>query len=160
LAKRGGRSRSTFGKKGEHVAEAIAVDPKRSAMMARIGQRNTLPEMSVRRWLHRAGYRFRLHRRELPGRPDITLPRHNLVVFVHGCFWHRHPGCSLSYMPKSRIEFWSSKFDTNVARDERVQRQLEEQGWTVAVVWECETRKVEALDRRLRELLPKVRRAR
>jgi len=137
------------------VAEATGIDPKRSAMMARIGQRDTVPELAVRRSLHRSGYRFRLHRRDLPGTPDITLPRYKTIVFVHGCFWHRHPGCRFAYMPKSRVDFWDKKFQTNIARDGRVQQQLEQRGWTVLVVWECETVEAGALDRRLRNLLGK-----
>jgi DNA mismatch endonuclease, patch repair protein len=135
------------------VGELVRIDPKRSAMMARIGPRDTAPELAVRRSLHRLGYRFRLHRRDLPGCPDITLPRHKLIVFVHGCFWHRHPGCRFAYMPKSRVEFWKSKLEGNAARDQRVRHALEHQGWTVLVVWECETQGPEALDRHLRKLL-------
>lgn len=82
--------------------------------------------------------RFRLHRRDLPGSPDIVLPRHRVVVFVHGCFWHRHPRCRLAYTPKSRQEFWSAKFDENVARDRRVKRKLRRLGWRVVTVWECQ----------------------
>jgi DNA mismatch endonuclease (patch repair protein) len=128
-------------------------DPKRSAMMARIGPRDTAPELAVRRTLHRLGYRFRLHRADLPGKPDIVLPRHRTVFLVHGCFWHRHPGCRFAYRPKSRVEFWESKFKRNVARDRKVERELREGGWTVHVVWGCETRDPLALERRLREAL-------
>src|SRR5262245_3613248 len=117
----------------------IGTDPKRSAMMARIGSRNTKPELLVRRALHQLGFRFRLHRRDLPGKPDIVLTRHNLVILVHGCFWHRHPECRFAYMPKSRVEFWRAKFDRNVARDQQVQSALADLGWRVCVVWECET---------------------
>lgn len=142
------------------MAETTAIDPKRSAMMARIGQRDTAPELSVRRSLHRLGYRFRLHRRDLPGRPDITLPRHRTVVFVHGCFWHRHPNCRYAYMPKSRVEFWSQKFAKNVERDARVQRELEACGWNVVTVWECETFDADQLEARVRKLLQHKRRVR
>jgi len=135
------------------VSEAKAIDPKRSAMMARIGPRDTAPELTVRRTLHRLGYRFRLHRKDLPGRPDITLPRHRVVVLVHGCFWHRHPDCRYAYTPKSRVEFWTKKFQQNVERDARVQRELEARGWTVLTVWECETFDTDRLDTRLRKLL-------
>ncbi|MGH6779374.1 MAG: very short patch repair endonuclease [Bradyrhizobium sp.] len=135
------------------MAEAYLVDPKRSAMMARIGSRDTAPELSVRRSLHRLGYRFRLHRRDLPGRPDITLPRHRTVVFVHGCFWHRHPNCRYAYTPKSRTEFWIRKFEQNVARDERVQRELKARGWNVITIWECETFDADRLESRIRGLL-------
>lgn len=135
------------------VSDANAIDPTRSAMMARIGQRDTQPELTVRRALHRLGYRFRLHRRDLPGKPDIALPRHRTVVFVHGCFWHRHPNCRFAYTPKTRIEFWQNKFDANVARDIRVQKELEARGWTVVTIWECETFDTANLDTRLRVLL-------
>ena len=131
------------------VRKAYTIDPKRSAMMARIGQRDTQPELTVRRSLHRLGYRFRLHRRDLPGTPDITLPRYRLAVLVHGCFWHRHPRCRFAYTPKTRVEFWSRKFDQNVARDKTVNRKLRALGWTVLTVWECETFDSVALTQRL-----------
>jgi DNA mismatch endonuclease, patch repair protein len=131
------------------VRQAISVDPKRSANMARIGQRDTAPELAVRRSLHSLGYRFRLHRPDLPGKPDITLPRHRLAILVHGCFWHRHPRCRFTYTPKTRVEFWTHKFDQNVARDRRVDRELRSMGWTVLTVWECETFDSVALTQRL-----------
>lgn len=118
--------------------------------MARIGQKNTAPEIAVRKLLHRLGYRFRLHRTDLPGKPDIVLPRHKKIIMVHGCFWHRHSNCRFAYTPKSRIEFWEAKFDLNVARDKRVSQALERLGWKVLVVWECETRSEDELDLRLR----------
>ena len=96
--------------------------------------------MIVRRVLHGAGYRFRLHRRDLPGSPDVVLPRHRLAVFVHGCFWHRHTGCPRTTTPKTRAAFWASKFAANIARDERATAELGRLGWRVHVVWECETR--------------------
>ena len=111
----------------------------RSWNMSRIRGRNTQPELAVRSALHRAGYRFRLHRKDLPGRPDIVLPKHRTVVFVHGCFWHRHPGCRFAYTPKSRVAFWQKKFDDNVARDRRNVRALRALGWRVITVWECQT---------------------
>jgi DNA mismatch endonuclease (patch repair protein) len=120
-------------------------------MMARIGPRDTAPELAVRRALHRLGY-FRVHRRDLPGKPDVVLPRHRTIFLIHGCFWHRHPGCRFAYMPKSRVEFWKNKFDGNIARDSKVIRELQERGWTVQVIWECETHDP-GLDRRLREAL-------
>lgn len=135
------------------MREAISVDPKRSANMARIGQQDTAPELAVRRSLHSLGYRFRLHRRDLPGKPDITLPRHRLAVLVHGCFWHRHPGCRYAYTPKTRVGFWTHKFDQNVARDKRVDRELLALGWTVLTVWECETFDSSALTQRLEHFL-------
>ena len=91
-------------------------------MMARIGQKNTRPEISVRRLLHRLGFRFRLHRRDLPGTPDIVFAKRRIALLVHGCFWHRHSGCRFAYMPKSRVEFWGTKFARNVMRDREVER--------------------------------------
>jgi DNA mismatch endonuclease (patch repair protein) len=142
------------------VSETVVIDPKRSRMMARIGQRNTLPELTVRRSLHRFGYRFRLHCEDLPGTPDIVLPRHKVVVLVHGCFWHRHAGCRFAYMPKSRVEFWSRKFEGNIARDKTVEQQLQKMGWAVLTVWECETYDTQKLNRRLKASLRKYERSR
>jgi DNA mismatch endonuclease (patch repair protein) len=138
------------------MVEAKAVDPKRSAMMARIGQRNTKPELSVRRVLHRMGYRFRLHRKDLPGTPDIVLPRHHAAVLVHGCFWHRHPRCRFAYTPKTRFDFWSRKFQQNVERDQRTERALRRQGWAVLTVWECETRDIPKLSDKLARKLGRL----
>ena len=122
---------------------------RRSWNMSRIRGRDTKPELVVRKLLHEMGYRFRLHRADLPGRPDIILPRHKTVVFVHGCYWHRHPGCRFAYTPKSRQSFWNAKFTSNVARDQRNQRDLTEAGWRVIVIWECQTTDRVALIRRL-----------
>jgi len=129
------------------------IDPKRSANMARIGPRDTAPELAVRRALHRMGYRFRLHRRDLPGKPDVVLPRLRTIFLIHGCFWHRHPGCRFAYSPKSRTAFWEGKFERNVIRDRKVEQQLREAGWTVYTIWECETRDPAALADRLRQML-------
>ena len=122
---------------------------RRSAMMARIRGRNTAPELAVRRIAHRMGLRFRLHRKDLPGRPDLVFPKHQLAVFVHGCFWHRHEGCKYAYTPKSRIAFWMEKFSANVARDARQEAALKALGWRVLVIWECETGDEEAVERKL-----------
>lgn len=119
---------------------------KRSELMSRIRGSDTRPEFSVRQGLHRAGFRFRLHQRKLPGCPDVVLPKYRAVIFVHGCFWHRHPNCPLAYRPKSRIGFWSEKFRQNRARDRRQERELRDSGWRVLVVWECSLRK--EVDRR------------
>lgn len=121
----------------------------RSWNMSRIRGGDTKPEKIVRSTLHRMGYRFRLHRRDLPGTPDIVLPRHRTVIFVHGCFWHRHPRCKYAYTPKSRQAFWEEKFAANVVRDQRTQRRLRRMGWRVIVVWECEARKPERLVEKL-----------
>lgn len=119
--------------------------------MARIGSRDTAPELAVRRALHRMGYRFRLCRPDLPGRPDVVLPRYRMIFLVHGCFWHRHSRCRFAYMPKSRVEFWRAKFEANVTRDRKVRRELQDRGWTVQIIWECETQDPVKLDSRLRK---------
>ena len=132
---------------------ADIVDPaRRSRMMAGIGGRDTTPERIVRSHLHRAGLRFRLHARALPGRPDIVLPRWNAVVFVHGCFWHRHAGCPKAATPSSNQAFWQRKFEDNVARDARNTAALRRLGWRVFTVWECRTspRALDALVRKIR----------
>lgn len=115
------------------------VPAARSALMARVRGANTKPELAVRRAAHALGYRFRLHRRDLPGTPDLVFPRLKVAMFVHGCFWHRHEGCQRATMPKTRVEFWSAKFDANVRRDERVAAELRALGWRCETVWECET---------------------
>ena len=107
----------------------------------------------VRRTAHRLGFRFRLYRKDLPGRPDIVFPRHRAVVFVHGCFWHRHRGCPYAYEPKSRVRFWAAKFRDNVARDRRNEAALHSLGWRVLVIWECETRNRQAVEERLLDCL-------
>ncbi len=121
--------------------------------MSRVRGKDTKPEIKVRRLLHRLGYRFRLHRKDLPGSPDIVLPRLRTVVFVHGCFWHRHPGCKMASTPKTRTDFWQAKFARNVERDALYEARLREMSWTVIVVWECQTRKETDLALRLTELL-------
>lgn len=132
------------------MADPESVSPLRSSNIAAIRGKDTLPELTVRRMLHGLGLRFRLHRKDLPGRPDIVLPRHRSVVFVHGCFWHRHEGCRYTTTPKTRLEFWQAKFAANVARDQRNRMVLEEMGWRVLVVWECELRDAEPLRDRLK----------
>lgn len=121
---------------------------KRSALMARIHGKDTGPEMIVRRLLHSLGYRFRVHSRDLPGRPDIVFRSRRVAIFVHGCFWHRHD-CGLAYMPKTRQQFWREKFDRNVKRDQEVEQKLKAAGWHVIIVWECELEQLSALSARL-----------
>lgn len=125
----------------------------RSALMGRIRGVDTGPEMAVRRAAHRLGYRFRLHCRSLPGRPDIVFPSRRAAIFVHGCFWHRHEGCRKASTPKTRVEFWEAKFARNVERDAEVQQRLRAAGWRVLVIWECEIGRNGDLDRTLREFL-------
>lgn len=109
---------------------------KRSKMMAGIRNRNTRPELFIRKMLHRNGFRFRLHSKRLPGNPDIILPKYEAVIFVHGCFWHRH-NCHLFKWPKTRSEFWKSKIESNFCNDLRVKDRLLSEGWRVCIVWEC-----------------------
>ena len=130
----------------------IMAPERRSALMARIRGRDTTPEMVVRRLLHAMGYRFRLHGKELPGRPDIVFSRRKSVIFVHGCFWHRH-GCPETAVPKSRPEFWEKKFAGNLERDRRNLERLGGMGWQCLVVWECEMKDPAKLARLLVEFL-------
>ncbi|NWJ42006.1 MAG: DNA mismatch endonuclease Vsr [Geothrix sp.] len=125
-----------------------------SERMKRIKGKDTAPELIVRSLCHRLGYRFRLHMKELPGSPDLVFPRLKKVIFVHGCFWHRHGnGCRKSTMPAVNIAFWNKKFDSNLIRDRRAQRQLRRLGWSVKVVWECQTTDAEGLAIRLSTFL-------
>jgi DNA mismatch endonuclease, patch repair protein len=116
---------------------------ERSRHMARIRGKNTDPELHLRRALHRMGMRFRLHRSDLPGRPDLVLAKYRAAIFVHGCFWHRHQGCALAYDPKTRTAFWNRKFSENVDRDQRQMRSLLAGGWRIGIVWECSLRSVD-----------------
>lgn len=125
---------------------------RRSWLMSRVPSKNTGPELIVRRAAHALGLRFRLHRGDLPGRPDIVFPKRRIALFVHGCFWHRHEGCRLASNPKSRADFWQKKFDGNVARDRAAIISLQNQGWKVAIIWECETRAGADLRSRLQEI--------
>lgn len=122
---------------------------QRSAIMARVRSKNTVPELAVRSLLHRLGYRFRLHRADLPGEPDVTLPVRNTVIFVHGCFWHQHPGCSLAVRPVSNREYWDAKLNRNVKRDTANKSKLRKLGWKVIIVWECQIKNLERLSKRL-----------
>ncbi|WP_312522442.1 DNA mismatch endonuclease Vsr [Anaerospora sp.] len=114
---------------------------KRSQVMAKVRSKNTVPERIVRSMLHEMGYRFRLHRNDLPGRADIVLPKYKTVIFVHGCFWHMHPGCKKAAIPEINHDMWQKKLERNVARDVENQRELIKLGWHVRVIWECEVRK-------------------
>jgi len=129
------------------------VAPDRSRMMKANKGGDTKPEMMARSALHRLGYRFRLHCRDLPGNPDIVLPRFRTVIFVHGCFWHRHHCRDGRNVPNTHTDFWKAKFRRNLARDRKAHRELRETGWTVHVEWECQARDVELLEKRLKSLL-------
>ena len=136
-----GCSNATMNEAGRNLGEPLLADHvdkrKRSEIMAKVRSRDTEPEMRVRRSLHRAGFRYRLHPPELPGRPDLLFPRHRIALFVHGCFWHSH-GCNKSQLPKSNVTFWSEKIQRNVSRDLGVRHQLEQLGWKWRVIWQCE----------------------
>lgn len=122
--------------------------------MSRVRSKDTSPEMRVRSQMHRSGYRYRLHVSDMPGAPDIVMPRYRTVVFVNGCFWHRHPGCRRASTPKTNTAFWERKFKNNVVRDEVAHASLQRDGWTVLVVWECETRDSKTLVDTLSDILP------
>jgi DNA mismatch endonuclease (patch repair protein) len=128
---------------------------ERSKRMALVRSRNTKPEMVVRRLVHKMGYRYRLHGKDLPGCPDLVFPRLHKVLFVHGCFWHRHPNpeCKLARMPKSRLDFWRPKLEENRHRDRVQQEALLDMGWRFLVIWECELRDMQSLVEKLRMFL-------
>ena len=128
---------------------------ERSERMSRIRDRDTKPELLVRRLVHRMGYRYRLHRRDLPGIPDMVFPRRKKAIFVHGCFWHRHsePSCKMARLPKSRRDYWEPKLAGNRHRDKDNQTRLRELGWDVLVIWECEVRHIERIKNTVRGFL-------
>ena len=124
--------------------------------MSHIRSKNTIPERKVRSLLHLLGYRFRIHKTDLPGKPDIVMPRYRLVIFVHGCFWHNHNNCQKSGTPKSKIEFWESKIERNVERDHINTTRLKIEGWNVRIIWECETENQELLKSIITEIMSSV----
>lgn len=126
---------------------------QRKRNMAAIKSKNTKPEILVRRLLHSMGYRFRLHAKNLPGKPDIVLPKYKTVIFVNGCFWHRHEGCKYASTPTSNVDFWNAKFKENTSRDSQKNALLKEAGWKVIVVWTCEIKNIDILKTRLHSLL-------
>lgn len=130
---------------------------ERSARMALVRSKNTKPERIVRRLAHGMGYRYRLHRRDLPGTPDLVFAGRRKVIFVHGCFWHRHAGCALARLPKSRGEFWLPKLEGNAARDRRASRALKRLGWSVMTIWECQLKNTVRLEARIRRFLDEKR---
>tara|TARA_E500000318_G_scaffold45371_3_gene42862 strand:+ start:11601 stop:12026 length:426 start_codon:yes stop_codon:yes gene_type:complete len=132
---------------------------ERSERMSRIRSRDTKPELALRRALHRLGFRFRVNARQLPGKPDIVLPKYRTVIFVHGCFWHRHLGCKIASTPKSNTAFWEEKFERNVERDRSVEERLVQMGWDVIVAWECELETAKKLEEKASEIAGKLRNA-
>lgn len=138
---------------GVNTLATGSVDPQRSALMARVRSKDSKPELLVRKLAHRLGYRFRLHRRDLPGTPDLVFPRLRKAIFVHGCFWHRHPGCPRTTNPKTRSAFWADKFKQNIKRDRIKTRQLKALGWQVLAIWECETLDTRTLSDRVNAFL-------
>lgn len=136
------------------MADSLTKD-ERSERMSRIRGKNMKPELLVRRLTHGMGFRYRLHDKALPGHPDMVFRSRRKVIFVHGCFWHRHENCRLARLPKSRLDFWLPKLEGNKRRDERVLRQLEEQNWRVLVIWECELSDLKALSNRIEKFLKK-----
>ena len=125
------------------------ISASRSKNMSAIKSKNTKPEVEVRKLLHSMGFRFRLHRKDLPGSPDIVLPKYKTVIFVHGCFWHRHENCKYASTPKTRKEFWENKFKANIKRDLEIQEKIKNLGWQSVVIWECEIKNKEIKDRLL-----------
>lgn len=136
---------------GESLRRSEMVDSvseaKRSEVMSRVRHKDTGPEIAVRRLVHQAGFRYRLHVAHLPGRPDLVFKGRKKVIFVHGCFWHAHHGCRYARVPKSRTDFWLTKLASNRVRDERNLRDLSAAGWEVLVIWECELRKPDLIDK-------------
>ena len=125
--------------------EIYKVSEQRSRNMSAIKSKNTKPEIKVRKVLHSMGYRFRLHSKDLPGSPDIVLPKYKTVIFVHGCFWHRHKDCKYATTPKTRQDFWNKKFTTNIERDLEIHEKIKNLNWRSVVIWECETKHMENL---------------
>lgn len=129
---------------------------RRSWLMSRVKGKDTTPELRVRQLAHAMGLRFRLHRKDLPGRPDLVFPKYRVALFVHGCFWHRHPNCPKASSPKTRPEFWQSKFERNVERDQRNIEEITALGWNALVLWECETKDPANLSRRLESIFERA----
>ncbi len=130
---------------------------RRSWNMSRIRNKDTTPEKAVRSALFKLGFRFRLHQKDLPGKPDIVLKKYKAVIFVNGCFWHRHYGCKYAYNPKSRVQFWEKKFEQNVIAQEKAVHELDQMGWGVLVIWECELANLELVEQKLTLFLKKTR---
>lgn len=141
-------------KKMHECTDVVSVE-KRSEIMSKIRSKDSVAEKRVRSVLHVAGYRFRLHKKDLPGTPDIVLPKHRVVIFVHGCFWHQHEKCSRAVLPKSNLDYWIPKLERNKQRFEEARKALEAMGWIVHIVWECETKSLGDLSLKIRKSLRK-----
>ena len=126
---------------------------QRSRNMSAIKSKNTKPEITVRKLLHSMGYRIRLHKKDLPGSPDIVLPKYKTVIFVHGCFWHRHQNCKYASNPKTRREFWENKFNANKIRDQKKLKEIKNLGWKFIIIWECETRNIQSIEEKIKRFL-------
>jgi DNA mismatch endonuclease (patch repair protein) len=129
---------------------------KRSAIMSAVKGKNTTPELRVRKVLHAMGYRFRLHRSDLPGKPDIVLPKYRTCIFVHGCFWHQHPECKRATLPATNHEFWVEKLNKNTSRDKAAFESLMRLGWQVFIIWECQTKNTKDLETLILREIPKT----
>lgn len=142
---------------GRHLRNMVdtLTQKQRSDRMALIRGKDTGPEMTVRRLVHRLGYRYRLHGACIPGKPDLVFAGRKKVIFVHGCFWHRHPDstCKLARMPKSRVEFWAPKLEKNRLRDERIGKELAERGWQTLTIWECQLVDIPSVSEQVRSFL-------
>ena len=138
------------------MAADIFSEEQRSYVMSRVRSKNTKPELIVRSYLHGLGFRFKIHEKNLPGRPDIVLPKHRCVGFVNGCFWHRHKGCPRASMPSTRVDFWQSKFERNISRDQKNRCLLKQAKWKVCLVWECEIDKISLRTEKLLELANEI----
>ena len=134
------------------MADTISKD-KRSWNMSRIRSRDTRPELVVRSALHRLGYRFRIHKKDLPGKPDIVLAKYRTVIFVNGCFWHQHKGCKYAYQPKTRVKFWREKLQGNSERDIRTRKKLRRMDWRSRIIWECQIKNPAKLNKYLTQFL-------
>ena len=134
------------------IKDENKISEARSRNMSAIKSKNTKPEIIVRKLLHSMGYRFRLHKKDLPGSPDIVLPKYKTVIFVHGCFWHRHHNCKFATTPKTRTEFWENKFKENIERDIKNQNKLKNLGWKSRIIWECEIKDKDAINQKLKDI--------
>lgn len=134
----------------------IKTAEERSKNMAAIKSKNTSPELFIRKELFRKGYRYRLHEKSVPGHPDLFLRKYNTAIFIHGCFWHRHPGCKYAYIPKSNLDFWNRKFDANIRRDKAVREELQGEGIRCLVIWECSVRNAKKKGNDPQELIDSI----